>query len=469
MSYLLNATLLHMSTYLLSSLFCELNTYGNFNLLNLNIKVFFVEKYRINFKSNVPDILYRRAGGRCSVPRCKNPTMGPYYGKSTAANLGEACHIYSASENGPRGWGGNTAEFIASENNGIWCCAYHASLIDKNDGNDYPAAKLFSWKNLAEARTLKQMNDEPSPLGWVSTIEFISYENLTKPPMIELSHKTFIHGPNCSGKTSLMEACASIVNSKYGENFNYINGGNESFGCKARITYTTVDALDKNVVIELVDGVARRFEDGRECLLPPGDIAVIFCSSRDLNHRHNEDDIDFLTRFLNIDKSSLFSLLKNHERDLIKGDVRFERAFDYDDENDREIGRKKPDEEPYMELQFRHAGRPHWVPYETLATSEKSLLLLDLAVAAAQEISKQRLTLFLLDGLDSNFDPNNFRKLISCLSNVTFQVLSIVPVNMEHEVLARVERAVSSKELDYLESWNIVKLSRSSRHFSRKE
>ena len=56
------------------------------------------EKKRIDFKSGVPDLLYRQAGGRCSVPRCSNPTMGPYYAKDGAVNMGVASHIYSAAE-----------------------------------------------------------------------------------------------------------------------------------------------------------------------------------------------------------------------------------------------------------------------------------------------------------------------------------------------------------------------------------
>ena len=51
---------------------------------------------RIDFKSGVPDLLYRQAGARCSVPRCTNPTMGPYYANEGAVNMGVASHIYSA-------------------------------------------------------------------------------------------------------------------------------------------------------------------------------------------------------------------------------------------------------------------------------------------------------------------------------------------------------------------------------------
>lgn len=87
-------------------------------------------KKRIDFARGIPDILFKRAGGHCSVPRCKIPTMGPFNDDIGAVNMGIACHIFSAAENGPRGRGGKDADFIRSAENGIWCCAAHAALID---------------------------------------------------------------------------------------------------------------------------------------------------------------------------------------------------------------------------------------------------------------------------------------------------------------------------------------------------
>ncbi|MEW3947073.1 hypothetical protein QOZ26_30355, partial [Pseudomonas aeruginosa] len=107
-------------------------------------------------------------------------------------NMGVACNIYSAAEDGPRGRGGQTDAFIGSEKNGIWCCSAHASLIDKKKGNEFPFTVLFAWKELAEARIRKLLDDVPSPLGWVDAIEFSEYENLINPPRITLSRNTLI-------------------------------------------------------------------------------------------------------------------------------------------------------------------------------------------------------------------------------------------------------------------------------------
>lgn len=283
---------------------------------------------RINFRSGVPDILYKRAGGTCSVPRCKNPTMGPFCNDSEAVNLGVACHIYSAAKNGPRGYADKDPQFISSEKNGIWCCVHHAALIDKKNGKDYPAATLFAWKKLAEARTLKQMNDIPSPLGWISSIEFLKYENLKMPPKVDLSRRTFIFGRNCSGKSSLMEAAACISQSKYAERFRRSriapNLMEDTPDFKAKIIYSTVDTLSKEVTVEVTNGVPKRFDGGTQCLLPPGDISILYCSSYEQNHKYNEDDVDYLTRYLNIDQSSLIALLKNRNNSLFSGEIKLD-------------------------------------------------------------------------------------------------------------------------------------------------
>lgn len=41
---------------------------------------------------------------------------------------------------------------------------------------------------------------------------------------------------------------------------------------------------------------------------PPGDLEVILCSERETRRRAHEDDVDFLMRYLNIDKAALFYL-----------------------------------------------------------------------------------------------------------------------------------------------------------------
>ena len=238
-----------------------------------------IEKARIDFERKVPEILFRKVNAQCSAPRCSKPTTGPFIELVKAVNMGVACHIYSAAEDGPRGRGGKDEAFIRSESNGIWCCQYHAALIDKNKGIDYPPPMLFAWKELAEARTLKKMNDMPSPLGWVESIE-LSGSRGGKPAntKVLLSRYTLITGRNGSGKTALLEAAAAICNSKYFDRYTTKKGKKVGVQIEAKTTYTTVDVFSKELYVIADDFAIRRKVGTTPCLLPPGDIEVIFCS-----------------------------------------------------------------------------------------------------------------------------------------------------------------------------------------------
>lgn len=412
---------------------------------------------RIDFNHGVPETLYKRAGGRCSFPRCKNPTMGPYYEREGAVNMGTACHIYSAAENGPRGRGGKSSDFISSESNGIWCCQYHGSLIDKSKGVDYPAADLFAWKALAEARALKQLNDSPSPLGWVESIEFTKFPIMETPPKVTLSRRTLIWGEHASGKTSLMEIAASISQSKYAERFvgTVIRDDADTLSpaiFTAKVIYSTVDSLSKELNLK-VAGIELTRHDGHiPCLLPPGDLEVIYCSESDLRRMNNEDDIDFMMRVLNVDKSALFALCKIGPSTLIPGEIIFEQSID-DDENLIYQDNGKP----YFEMKFKKSTNNFPLPYESLSGSEQGRLILDLLITKAREISKQRLTLLLIESLSINFDSYNFEHLLRELDKEEFQVIVSLPPIHENRILkSDINQHKKLEPLDYLESWRLA-------------
>lgn len=418
---------------------------------------------RLDFSRKVVETLYKKSNGRCSVPRCTRPTMGPLKNGNESINMGVACHIYSAAENGPRGRGDKDDKFIRSESNGIWCCAYHAALIDKANGKDYPASVLLAWKALIEARTLKHMTDRPSPLGWVETIQFTEFANSTVHPKATLSRNTLIFGPNCSGKSALMEFTASISNSRYCERFSGTKTKNSDgtyspARYKARITYSTVDTLSKNVDIELSGENLIRYEDSKPCLLSPGDLEVIFCTEREQRIYDGEDNVDFLMRFLNVDNSALYAISKLGSDELLPRIIRFEQATEYDYDRDEEIKKRKPDGSPYMELQFKHSHSDDWISYDCLSTSEQGKLLIDLAITKAREVSKQRLTLLLIDDPISNFDSENFKWLLNVLSNSDFQSAVVLPPYRHDDVLDHENNNTRLQTLDYLEQWRLVTL-----------
>jgi len=421
-------------------------------------------KGRIDFKSGVSNVLFKKVDGHCSVPRCKKPAMGPYnYG---AVNMGVACHIYSASEKGPRGRGGKDEAFISSEKNGIWCCSYHASLIDKNVGRDYPANVLFAWKALAEARVLKQMNDEPSPLGWIESIEFTSFPTLSKLPKINLFKCTLLTGKNGSGKTSILAAAASISNSCFADRFDGVKkrGVDETLypvTFSAKVTYTTVDTLEKEVCLDITGTTLTRRVNMRDCLLPPGDLEVIYWSTSDFKRQDDEDDVDYFMRVLNIDRSALFAMAKIGATTVIRGTIDVVQEHIYDEEEDREVPKYKENRKPYYNLRLKKVEDKASHCYEALSGGEKDLLIIDLLISKAREICKERLTLLLIDDLAYNLDQSNFEILLRALAKEDFQSIVSLPPAKEREIITYKENNPSLNDLDYLREWCLAVLASS--------
>jgi hypothetical protein len=416
---------------------------------------------RINFKSGVTETLYKQAGARCSVPRCKNPTSGPFYHKSGAVNMGVACHIYSAAKNGPRGQGKKDKEFISSERNGIWCCQYHGALIDKDNGSDYSTELLFAWKELAEARVRKQMNDLPSPLGWVESIELTNFQALKLLPKIKLSRYSLIWGKHNSGKTSLLEIAASVTNSKFADRFQGTKRRDADdkyhpVTFAGKVVYSTVDYFEKEIFLEICGTQTSRKEGLRPCLLPPGDLEVIYCSSSESRKLDGEDDVDFLMRVLNIDKSALHTICNVGAKAIMPGDIRFVQSSIYDDEDDKEYSKYKENGDPHYNIEIRIGARDFFVSYDCLSGSEKDRLILDLMVAKAREVCKERLTLLLIEDLCFGLDENNFANLLRVLEKENFQSVVSVPPVRERDVLEISEGFPTLNNEDYLEKWRLA-------------
>lgn len=93
---------------------------------------------RAEFTQKTKRLLADRAGYECSFPGCGARTIGPSKDSDFAvSNGGTACHIYSATGQGPRPMPSMSPEQLSSPENGIWMCAYHGRIID-NDDLTYP-------------------------------------------------------------------------------------------------------------------------------------------------------------------------------------------------------------------------------------------------------------------------------------------------------------------------------------------
>lgn len=426
------------------------------------------ESKRIEFSSKVKRTIFNKVNGRCSVPRCKNPTLGPSKENEGYINQGEACHIYSASKNGPRGWGDKDKDFIGSESNGLWCCKNHASLIDKKSGTDYTVEELFAWKNLAEARALKEMNDQPSPLGWIDSIELTSFPVLEKLPKAILSRNTILFGgKNGRGVSTLLEMVATLSDSNHSDRFIRPVGNKEDCtkeavaALGASIIYTTVDVFDKKIDIRIEGQEVLKSENHTNYLLPPDDLEVILYA--DKGRRKSEDDIDYLMRVLNVDRSTMYRLINYGASTMIKGDMKVESV---ELENDEE--EVKNNGKPYMELFFRlnhnqeFPNNPDSLDdkfrcYESFSPSEKKRLQIEFFILKARETCKHKLTLFLIEDIAS-LDSNNFKKLLETLQQEDFQSVLVLPYNLESDILEVSKDCKKLKSLDYLAPWKLVML-----------
>jgi len=111
---------------------------------------------RDNFSSKTKRTLADRVAWKCSFPGCSQITIGPNASQDKSTNLGEAAHIFAASEDGPRYNPYMTPDERKSIDNGIWMCRHHARLIDADFFN-YSAATLQQWKLIAEENAYKKI------------------------------------------------------------------------------------------------------------------------------------------------------------------------------------------------------------------------------------------------------------------------------------------------------------------------
>ena len=89
-------------------------------------------------------LLFGSCGNQCAAPDCTNPIVAAGTLDSDAAVVGQICHIYAASDDGPRGKQGLTAEERDAPENLILMCGFHHPLVDKQ-WETYPADVLKTF------------------------------------------------------------------------------------------------------------------------------------------------------------------------------------------------------------------------------------------------------------------------------------------------------------------------------------
>ena len=117
---------------------------------------------RDDFPEKTKRALALRAGHRCSFGPCWQLTAGPSDESPDAVNMvGEAAHIHAASRGGKRYLESMLPEDRADISNGIWLCATHARIIDRDDVT-YTGEALRAMKHNHEARCANEQRNASS-------------------------------------------------------------------------------------------------------------------------------------------------------------------------------------------------------------------------------------------------------------------------------------------------------------------
>lgn len=93
--------------------------------------------------------LGERVAYMCSKPDCRLLTIRARSGSESVLKKGKACHIHSASMNGPRFDPDMSDAECKSAANGIWLCDICAREVD-DDASEYSQQVLREWKNKSE-------------------------------------------------------------------------------------------------------------------------------------------------------------------------------------------------------------------------------------------------------------------------------------------------------------------------------
>jgi hypothetical protein len=102
-------------------------------------------------KHEVERELWGRAAGRCQFAGCNRPLFKSPVTQERV-NISEKAHIYSFSENGPRGQGPLVGDELNEMSNLLLVCDLCHKTIDQQEGERYPAELLLKMKAEHEKR-----------------------------------------------------------------------------------------------------------------------------------------------------------------------------------------------------------------------------------------------------------------------------------------------------------------------------
>jgi hypothetical protein len=110
-------------------------------------------------------VIFTLSMNECAYPDCSQPVIQPKTDESDAAVVAQICHIYAASDNGPRGNPDMTDKERNLPDNLMLFCPTHHTIVDKQH-ETYPAKLLLEWKGRHERRFRETFGASISDLGY---------------------------------------------------------------------------------------------------------------------------------------------------------------------------------------------------------------------------------------------------------------------------------------------------------------
>jgi hypothetical protein len=110
-------------------------------------------------------ILFALSRNRCAAPGCSNSIIKEATDKSDELVVGQICHIYAVSNDGPRGKIGLSEAERNDPKNLILCCPTHHVVVD-GQHETYPASLLLNWKAKQERAYGESLTEKMSAIGY---------------------------------------------------------------------------------------------------------------------------------------------------------------------------------------------------------------------------------------------------------------------------------------------------------------
>ncbi len=360
-----------------------------------------------------------RSGYRCAFPGCDKITIGPGAAPDESSLTGSASHIFSASEDGPRGTGGLSKEERQSVENGVWLCALHARVVDSNRGDKFPAELLHSFRDEHEARIAAE--NEGLPLHRVMKLEIGENPVFETNTEVPLGKVTLLVGENATGKSTVFRWIDQL-----GGSSQPYNTAHKSRTALIEYSATFYSSAKKVVRVFRDTDELRFLLDGEEVLFNPIPMEIINYEQHFtlpmlesfLKRRRDQagnswkeklDDVDLLAEYMNVNPLVVPRLLPQVGRYVSSPYVRL--RIDSSGSTRRILG---------DDLNWKDGVSIH-----EISGSMASRSVLEMQIAMANLTAKVMPTVFLINLAVLHFDSKNLEKYVNFFLSreVGFQVI----------------------------------------------